>query len=343
MKKKWIFFFVVLASNLIFSGTFRPEPGKPVEIKAGRAVYKWEIKKLLLENSNRILPSINYGNSTLISDLMIYDDNLKKGFAYGNVHYEDKKERVIVNAQEAIYDEATKEITLSRNPTIIMKKDGTFAKSDRIKIYPEKDLVYLIGNVSISNTNFLINGKQAEMNRGKNQFIIKDDVVVTQKETKLYAKRATLDSSSKANSYTASGGVKVEDLKEGYTIFADRLDYFKEEGYMRITGGYPSLYSRPTIKFTNREAVVSSTVMEKFDKEEKANLLGDVEITQGERKVFSKWGEYFIKEKKVILTGSPVLQDGTSKFYSYRITVDVDKQTVSMRGKGKGKYLLKNQ
>lgn len=339
MKK---FFFILFFINLSFAGSFRTSPTKPVEITAGRSVYKWEIKKLILENSNKIQPSINYENSFLRAEMMIYDDNIKKGFAYGNVYYEDRKENIIMKAEEGVYDENTKEITLSKNPKIILKKDGTIATGNKIKIYPEKDTILLIGNVKISNTNIIVKSDIAEINQSKNTFVVKNNVEVIEKNSKLYADRLYLDTKKKnQESYTATGNVKIVDEKEGYAIYGNRLDYFKEEGYTRITGGY-SNETRPFIDFKEKNAKASSIVMEKFDKEEKANLLGDVIITQGKRTAKAMWGEYFIKRKKVILTGNPILEENNSRFQSYKINVDIENETMNMMGKGSGVYQLKN-
>ncbi|MGC8764852.1 MAG: LPS export ABC transporter periplasmic protein LptC [Brevinematia bacterium] len=331
-------------TNLCFGGSFRPAGGKPVEIKAGRAVYKWDIKKLLLENSNNVQPRVNYEKSVLIASLMIYDDNSKKGFAFGNVYYEDKKENVVVTSDEAVYDETQKEITLTRNPKIFYKKDGTFARGDKIKIYPEKDRVFLLGRVKITNTNITITGDNAELNNENKTFFIRKDVVVAQEGSKLYAEKFFLDGKVKnKENYVATGNVRIVDEKEGYSIYGNRLDYFKEFGYTRITGAYSNIYSRPTLNFEKKDIDASSIVMEKFDNEDKANLLGNVVVRQGTKKARGMWGEYFIKKKKAVLTGNPVLEDGGSKFYSYKINVDIEKETMSMVGKGKGTYFFENQ
>ena len=274
---------------------------------------------------------------------MIYDDNSKKGFAFGNVYYEDKKENVVITSDEAIYDETQKEVTLIKNPKIFLKKEGTFARGDKVKIYPEKDKLFLIGNVKISNTNVQITGDTAELNNDSKTFLIKKDVSVKQKGSRLYTDMLLLNSKIKdKESYTASGNVKVVDEKEGYSIYGNRLDYFKEFGYTRITGAYSNIYTNPTIDFDKKDIKASSTVMEKFDKEEKANLLGNVIVKQGNKKAKGMWGEYFIKRKKAVLTGNPVLEEGGSKFYSYKINVDIERETMSMVGRGKGIYLFEN-
>ena len=339
--KGFCFLFLFLCINVSFSGSFRPSKEKPVEIKAGRAIYKWEIKRLILENSNNVLPNITYDNSVLSANLMIYDDNLKKGFGYGKIYYEDKKERLIVTAEEAVYDEATKLITLTHNPKIIMKRDGTIARGDKILIYPEKEDIFLIGNVNITNTNYSISGKNANLNQNRKSFQIKKDVIFIQKDSKIYADRIALETGIRGNeNYVADGNVRIHDEKENYSIYGNRLDYFKDDGYTRITGGYSNIHPKPTIEFEDKNSKASSIVMEKFDKEEKANLLGDVVIKQGNKRAKAMWGEYFIKKKFVILTGNPVIEDGNSIFTSYKISVDIEKETMNMVGRGKGRYLI---
>ncbi len=340
---KYLLAFMILTIvTLSYAGSFRISESKPVSITAGRSTYKWDLKKLILENSNNVLPTITYENSYLKSDTILYDDVLKKGFAYGNVYYEDRKENIIIRAEEAVYDEIKKEITLTKNPRIILKKDGTIARGNRIKIYPERDEIFLLGDVKISNTNMLITGEVAEVNQTTKKFLIKNDVVVSQKDSKLFANRLYLDTKNRnSESYTATGNVRIEDEKEGYSIYGDRIDYFKEEGYTRITGGY-SNSTKPYIEFKEKNAFASSIVMEKFDKEDKANLLGDVLIIQGSKKASAMWGEYFIKRKKIVLTGNPILEENESKFQSYKINVDIEKETMNMIGRGKGEYKLKN-
>ncbi len=342
--KVFLFLILIFFLNFSFGGSFRPAKGKPVEISAGRVLYKWDIKKLLLENSNNILPTVNYGKSSLKATLMVYDDNSKKGFAFGNVYYIDRKEDVIVMSDEAVYDENKKEVTLTKNPRIFLRKDNTYARGDKIKIYPEKDEVFLIGNVKITNTNIIITGNTAELNNERKTFLVKKNVVVKQTGSILYSEILQLNARNKGKeNYTASGNVRIVDEKEGYSIYGNRLDYFKEFGYTRITGGYSNIYKTPTIDFDKKNINATSIVMEKFDKEEKANLLGDVVVTQGDRKARGMWGEYFIKRKKAILTGNPVLEEGGSKFYSYKINVDIDRETMSMVGRGKGTYFFENQ
>lgn len=319
-------------AGLNYSQTFRTSKNEPADVTAGKSTYRWEIKKLILEISNNVKPVIVQGDTVLQANTIIFDDKADVGYAYGNVIYENKKDKIILLAGEGTYDSKKKEIIARNKPVIIQKKDNTYATSDIMKIYPNRDYVILIGNVRITNTNFTMTGDQANMNQKTGKMKVMGNARTKQGNSFLRADNLDIESKNgKLDSYVALGNVQIEDAKEGYTINSGRLDYFKDLGYSRIS-------QKPVITFTNKNITAYSIIMEKFDKENKANLLGNVIIHQGKRKAYAKWGEYFIKQKKMVLTGNPVLVEKSSRFNSYKINIDIQEETMGMVGKGTGFY-----
>jgi|GEM_PF-1430733 len=322
----------LLICRLCFSQAANVTSNEPVDVTAGRITYKWEIEKVFLENSNNITPVLTQGKSTLKADTMIYDNKIETGYAFGNVFYRNYADQIILTSGEGTYSSRRKEIVVRNNPKIIMLKDGTVAKSDLMKIYPDKDTIIMIGSVVITNTNYIIGGNEATVYQKTGKMIIIGNASARQEKTVMTAdKISILTSHGALDTYTAIGNVKIDDLKEGYTINSGRLDYYKDIGYSKIT-------DHPVISFTNKNVKAYSIAMEKFDKEEKANLLGNVMIVQESKKAYSKWGEYFMHTKKIQLTGNPYLVERHSKFKSDKILFDVDSETMNMIGKGAGFY-----
>ncbi len=306
---------------------------EPVDVSAGRMTYKWQIEKVFLENSNNIIPVLTQGKSTLKADMIMYDNKEEIGYAFGNVYYRNNKDHIILTSGEGTYRTRLKEIVVRDNPKIVMLKDNTVAKSDLMKIYPEKNTIIMLGDVNITNTNFTIEGDQATVYQKTGNIIVIGNACTKQEKTIINADKISFFTiKGSLESFNALGNVKVEDLKEGYTINSGRIDYYKEIGYTRIT-------DHPYITFTNKNIKAYSIVMEKFDKEEKANLIGDVVIIQNNKKAYSYWGEYFMHIKKILLTGNPYLVDAKkSKFKSDKIIFNVDSETMNMIGKGAGFY-----
>lgn len=334
-KGSLLFLILIFCYYFIFAQAAKETNKEPINLISGLSTYKWDIKKWILEYTNNIGPVIVQGESMLKANMMIYNENTEVGFAYGNVYYENKKDRNILTSEEGTYNGKIKEIIANKNPVIIMQNDNTVAKSDIIKIYPNKDLTYLIGNVWITNSNNIILGEQAILNQKTGKFNIIGNAKSIQKDSVLTADKIDIYSTNKQlASYTATGHVVLNDKVQGYIINSGRLDYYKELGYSKIS-------INPVITFTSNNITAYSIVMEKYDKEDKANLLGNVIIIQNNKKAFSKWGEYYTKTKKMYLTGNPILVEGNTKFAAQKIMVDIEAGTMSMIGKGIGFYQYK--
>jgi lipopolysaccharide export system protein LptA len=332
MKKFFLFLFWIISCNFLYSqlGTF--STNETTYVTAGRSVYKWEIERMILQNTNNSKPVIEQKNSILKADTIIYDSKNEMGYAYNNIYFENTKDKIVLTAGEGTYNTKIKEITTTAHPVLYLKKDNTKAKSDVIKIYPEKDYIQMIGNVWVTNKKFVMEGDQAKLFQKTGKFKIYGNASAKEEKSTLYADKIDVDSKDgQLQSYTALDNVRATDSKEGYTIHSGRLDYFKDIGYSKIT-------KNPVITFSNKNIKAYSIVMEKYDDEEKANLLGNVIIVKDNQKAYAKWGEYFIKSKKMILTGNPILVEGNSKFNANQILVDVEAETMSMIGEGHGFY-----
>lgn len=311
------------------------DTNQPVDVTAGRSVYKWEIKRVILENTNGEMPYIVQGDTTLKANTIIYDDKEEIGYAYGNVRYENSKEKMVLTSGEGTYNTKKKEIIARVRPKVVMQKDNVTAKSDVMKMYSGKDYMLLLGNVWITNKKFIMEGDQATFFQKAGKFKLLGNARAIQEENTLNADKIDADSQNgQMNNYTAEGHVKVVNTKGDYVINSGRLDYYKEIGYSKMT-------KKPFLFFSNQNIYAYSIVMEKYDDEDKANLLGDVIIIQGNKRIYAKWGEYFTKIKKMILTGNPIMVQGNSRFNTSRIEVDVEAGTMNMIGTGTGYYEYK--
>ena len=240
--------------------------------------------------------------------------------------------------------------TAGENPFVVLDSPGKSALlmteqlrlQERFRVLGKVEGDEVAGETLDKASLLFIEGNEAVLNQKTGKMKVTGNSRVKQDKTFLVADVFDISSKNgKMDNYTATGNVKITDKKEGYTILAGKLDYYKELGYTRITKGYTNLGPNPVLQFTNKNVTATSLLMEKYDKEDKANLLGNVVINQGAKKAYAKWGEYFVKKKKMYLRGNPVLVDGKSKFNSFKINIDVTEETMTMVGKGSGFYEYK--
>jgi lipopolysaccharide export system protein LptA len=160
----------------------------------------------------------------------------------------------------------------------------------------------------------------------------------TNQNTHMTADRIDLntDTNGKMKSYTAIGNVHVRDLKEGYVIDSGRLDYYNAKGYAKIT-------QKPVIHFEGRKMDAYALTMERYDREKKANLLGDVRIVQEGKIAYSRWAEYRTAERKMTMTGNPIIVEGESRWKTQKVVVDVDTGVMDMIGNGQGVFQYQMQ
>ena len=332
-----IFILIFLFSSLVFSSIFTISEKSPINVTAGKSVYYWEIERIILEISNKNKPKIVQGNNVLIADTIIYDDKNEIGYAYGHLVFQNKKEQTVLTAGEGTYYTKEKKMIVQKNPIIYLKKDGTVAKSDTMTFFTDKDYMILEGNVEIKGKEFTITGDKARYNQGGGMFTVTGNAKTVDKSQVLTANMIeVLSKDDKLSSYTATGNVVIENTNDNYLIKSGKLDYYEALGYSRIS-------DNPVIEFKKNNIKAYSTVMEKYDDEEKANLLGNVVIITGDKKAFSKWGVYDFKSESMILTGNPILLQGKTKMNALKIIVDVAKETMSMQGGGSGIFEYKKK
>lgn len=322
--------------SISYADMFEPSDDEPVDIRADTARIKWEIEKIILEYTNKIRPIITQGDSTLKANTIIYDEESSTGYAYEKVYYENKKDGIVLRAGEGTYYTKDKKIVLTKGPRLYMKKDKTRASSWKMIFYRDKDYVIMIGNVKIKGKNFTMTGDKARMHQKSGKFKIIGNAKTVDKDTVLTADIIDIKTeNNELQSYTARDNVVVENKKDNYFMKSGNFVYYEDLGYSRIT-------DKPRIEFKDKDIVAYSKVMEKFDKEEKANLLGDVVIVQGDRRAYAKWGVFYIKEQIMVLTGAPVLVDGKSKFKAAKIEVDVEAGVMRMIGGGQATFEYEN-
>jgi len=305
----------------------------PIQISAERSVFQWEIQRLLLEGKAQQIPTIQQGNSVLKADTIVYEDQKKIGYAFGNVLFQDAQRGAVLRAGEGTYYTKTKEVVATKQPRLSLKKDGVTAVGEVIRFFPEKSILFFYQNVRIEGKNYVLRGDQAQLYQSSSKLLVQGNAVLEQDNTVIASRlMQLLYGGGKISSYTATDDVSITEKKEGYVITGGKLDYYQEAGYTRIT-------KDPRIVFSNDNglAEVTCLIIDMFEKENRANLLGNVAIVKGNQKVTARWGQYAIKEKRIILMGNPVLEDGGSRFEAMMIVFDVNRQELILEGKGRGR------
>ncbi len=309
------------------------QSNEPITVSAERSVFQWEIQRLLLEGKAKSVPTIQQGSSILKADTIVYEDQKKTGYAFGNVSFVDNQRGARLVAGEGTYDMRSREVVATRNPRLYLTRDGVEASGGVIRFFPEKNNVFFYRNVRIKGKNYILSGDQAQLYQSANRLSVQGNALLEQDDTTIASRLMQISyGDGKISSYTATDEVAVTDKKQGYVITGGRLDYYEVFGYTRVT-------KDPRIHFTNESgaAEVSCLVLDMYQKEDKANLLGDVQITKGSQKVTARWGQYYIKQKRIVLTGNPVLEDGSSRFEATVMIFDVSKQELILEGRGRGR------
>ncbi|MFN3660606.1 MAG: LptA/OstA family protein, partial [Brevinematales bacterium] len=305
----------------------------PIQITAERSVFQWEIQRLVLEGKVKQVPTIQQNASILKANTIVYEDQKKVGYAFGNVSFQDAQRGVVLLAGEGTYDTRKKEVTATKSPRLYLKKDNVEVSGNTIRFLPEKNDMFVYQNVKIKGKGYLLQGDQAQLYQSANRLFVQGNASLEQDDTTILSRTMQVFyGNGKISSYTASDDVSVTEKKKGYVITGGRLDYYQELAYTRITRD-------PQIHFTNESgaARVCCLVIDMYQNEERANLLGNVQIIKGNQKVTARWGQYYMKQKRIILTGNPVLENGNSRFEATIMIFDVDKQELVLEGKGKGK------
>ncbi|MCX7881936.1 MAG: hypothetical protein N2314_01805 [Brevinematales bacterium] len=330
-RDKWWIVVCFVAQGVLFAQDMQRED--PIQITAERSVFQWEIQRLLLEGKTRQIPTIQQGTSVLKADTIVYEDQKKIGYAFGNVSFQDLQRGALLVAGEGTYDTIKKEVTATKSPRLSLKKDNVEILGNVIRFFPEKNTMFVYRNVKVKGKNYLLQGDQAQLYQSTGRLFVQGNASLEQEDTTIFSRTMQIVyGSGKLSSYTALDDVAITEKKKGYVITGGRLDYYEELAYTRIT-------KDPQIHFTNESgaAKVTCLVIDMYQNEDRANLLGNVQITKGSQKVTSRWGQYYIKQKKIVLTGSPVLEDGASRFEAMMMVFDVEKQELVLEGRGRGK------
>jgi lipopolysaccharide export system protein LptA len=239
---------------------------------------------------------------------------------------------ISLRAGQGVYYTRDKKIVVSGSPVIEMKRSGTTASADVMTIYTEEDYIIMTGNVVIKSSNYTLTSDKATYYQSTGTFKLSGRASSPMNDTILTADRIDIITvNNQLKSYSAIGNVEAVNTNDGFTIYSGRLDYYKELGYARIT-------ENPVIVFHDQNMRAYSKVMDQYENEKKANLIGNVIIEQGDQRAYAHWGEYFSDQKIMNLSGNPILASGESKMNANRIMVDVSAGEMTMIGGGTGYY-----
>lgn len=118
--------------------------------------------------------------------------------------------------------------------------------------------------------------------------------------------------------------VLFTDLDTGSVASSKSLEYFLEEGYLRMTGN-------PQYKTSNAKVTVKGDFLEWFEEDDVICATGDVEIFYEDKTATAAWAFYFKRENKVLLYGDPKIRDlAGNEVYSQRIEVNLNDNSAEL-------------
>ena len=252
--------------------------------------------------------------------------------------------RVIIKTKEgtakgkkALYDTKRKVITLTGDPVLEQKKDVHRAK--KIVFYMEEDKVVFIDEAKLQSgrdyvladkivvydlekkSNDKNNKKKDGKTSGKKNQKINDKILQTDKDKKKKRK------DRKAYYY---GHVRMYQFSK-----EDKLEAITTGGYAEYDNitQYAKVLDKPKLIMVSDNTIITSSVMEQFQKEKRAVAKGRVKIIKGHRAVSSELADYFLDEKKIYLTGNPVITEWGDKYRADVVVFDIKNDKIKWFGR----------
>ncbi len=306
-----------------------------VAVTSGKSFFKTAEGIVLLETANNRRPTLSQGYIALIADQMIYDENEKIGYAYGNLRFADLNNRTYFSAQEGTYFSKEKKIVLRKSPQILLERqndESTKIEGNIITIYPEDSHIHVQGNIGIDDGTTFITGEEAKIWTEENRMIVSGNVQSISGDQKLTSDRLSVQFNNNGlEFYIARGNVIAVSEEDGFTLQSGILSYNAENDFFKAV-------SDPLIYFQNEDTVSYANIIE-YDRGTKiGNLLGNVISIQdeGAQKAYSRWAVYNGSNNIINMYGNPRLQKDNSEIFGAEIIVDVDSNNMKILGGGRG-------
>lgn len=331
----FLFFCITICYSEDNNDSYSP----PIAITSGKSIFKTADRKIYLLTGNNRRPTLRQLGIVFTSDYIIYDEELKIGYAYGNLRFADPDNTVFMSAEEGTYFVDQKKIVLRKTPEILLGQDkntSTKIIGKIITIYPEESYVHVQGNIEINDGSTFITGKEAKIWTKDDRMLITGTVQSISEDQKLTAD--TLDvtfADGGLSTYKAQGNVKVVNNIDNFTLCTTILTYNNKEKLFRATEN-PSLYFQKdrTISFANVIEYNSDT---KF-----GNLIGDVISIQDtddpsqRQKAYSRWAVFDGNSNIINMYGNPRLVQKDSELFGMQIIININSNNMHLIGGGQG-------
>ncbi len=306
-----------------------------VAVTSGKSIFKTLEGLTFLETANNRRPTLSQGPMAFIADSMIYDENEKIGYAYGNLRFADLINRTYMSAQEGTYFTKEKKIVLRKSPQILLESGDnatTKIEGNVITIYPEDSYIHVQGNIEIDDGTTFITGEESQIWIEDDRLIVSGNVQTLSDNQKLQSDRLSVQFNNDGlDFYIARGNVIAVSEEDGFTLQAGVLSYEVQSDFYKAV-------SEPLIYFKNENTVSYANVIEYDRKTKLGNLLGDVIYIQdgNAQKAYSRWAIYNGSNNVINMYGNPRIQKENSELFGAEIIVNIDSNNMEILGGGRG-------
>jgi len=260
------------------------------------------------------------GNSIRI----IKKDNDESIYVDGNVVITTDKMKI---ESEKIEYYSSQKIMLINGKSII-KKDDYSIKTYGIKYIEDEKLLIFDKETEIEKNKMSVLAKKGFYNE-KEDLIDTEDVIYKKDDTIILSEKLKSFKSNNSNIYSFKGVREIKDKNmKGKT---KEIEYDEKNDILVMKGD-------AFIQDTEKDLDIISDVIRMDRKQDKAFLVGSVNIRQKDKVITSSIGYYDKKNDKIVMTGNPIYKKGNDITYAQVIILDTKTNNVIMQGEIKGKF-----
>jgi len=287
---------------------------KKNEIRITGGFTQFESKSGHSMISQKPVLTVEKESITVYADVMHRYRKKKKAVLIGNVKIETKSGKGFGSRGE--YHFKTEDLTLSGSPSLHHKKN--IHRADEIIFKNDKGLVQFNGNAVLMH---------------KTDYILGDRILVKRiedkKAKKKYDKNGKLKKSYKQKIFCHDDVIlyNYNKKKQLRTIFSG--NYAEFDGFKN----YTRLSKKPQMVFVEDNTIISSSVMEYYNKKKLANLKGTIKLVVKHRIVEGQFAQYFMDKKKIILMGNPIITELKDRYRADLVIYDTKNDVVSWKGR----------
>ncbi len=283
-----------------------------IRIKGGFAQFESKSGHSMVSKNPVLI--IEKEKVTVYADVMHRYQKKKKAILIGNVKIETESGKGFGDRGE--YHFKTEELLLTGSPSLHHKTN--VHRADEIIFKNNDGVVQFNGNAVLMH---------------KTDYILADKILVKRiedkKAKKKYDKKGKVKKSYKQNIFCYDNVIlynynKREKLR---TIFSG--NYAEFNGFKN----YTRLAKKPQMVFVEDNTIISSSVMEYYNKKKLANFKGTIKLVVKHRIVEGQFAQYFMDKKKIILMGNPIITELKDKYRADLVIYDTKNDVVSWKGR----------